>query len=104
MIDKKPSVGRIVMLESYLRDGFCRKGGKILGLTSKSVKYESDYGAPLLVRLSTVAAVCDTTAEESLLLDFNRRAIEQISDVRSSLRKDFQNYLSKSNYDQRKET
>jgi hypothetical protein len=91
MIDKKPAVGRILVLESNMRHGFFVKGGKILRLTNKSVVIEypdwlSEEWGTRTVR--TFAAVCDTEEEEARLLAFGKQALIRYAEFRNELERE----------------
>ena len=80
MIDRKPTVGRILVQQSILRDEYFRGGGVIVRLTQFSIFYRAFEEAPVVnIKRGSAAAICDTQDEADKLLAFDREMRERRS-------------------------
>lgn len=86
MIDKIPQIGRFLFRESMLRDGFFHRAGIITRIAGKRVYYndrrESAVPDERFIHVRSVTAVCDTTDEIDVLTAFNRRALDEINELK----------------------
>lgn len=86
MIDKKPAVGRIILLESNLRDGHFGKMGHITKVANKRIyfvspkKEEDDTEKEQQTYL--FSAVCDTMEEAKMLQEFSWACYVEINKLR----------------------
>jgi hypothetical protein len=89
-------VGRIVLPESYLRDGFVRIGGVIKSITPKMLTYvDAGDGRSKTIKLSSVAAICDSPEEAQRLQAFERRVRLKFERVREECRGEYQEFFAK---------
>jgi hypothetical protein len=94
MIDRNPVVGRILVRDSIMTHGFCRKGGVITKISKSRVyftlKGREDYRDVELYATNYVA-VCDTPEEEAMLLALSD---QNIQGVRNLERENMSKFLS----------
>ena len=85
MIDRTPHIGRYIILESILRDGFFGKCGKITGVSGSRIYYEDldelleDKKEKFTINY---AAICDSYIEVEKMHLFSKRCVREISELK----------------------
>ena len=86
MIDKTPRVGRFLFRASFFADGFFEQVGRITYVSGKRIYYKDYHEPDALVESyiadKTLTAVCDTDDEIDMLVTFNRRCLDAVSELR----------------------
>lgn len=97
MIDNIPAVGRILLRESILLNGFVRRGGVITKISGNricftlQVKHLDGEIELINTYVTKVVAVCDTEEEAEMLLNFEKTCSDERQDLYNQQRKDFYN-------------